>query len=251
MFIQKKMPFSTRIISYTYTLLTAMSVLLSTVEAGRLDDVEVISLNNASQCQQCMACPLDQTIGDCGEKFVYALLKQKNNDTYFAQYDEIHGIDLVSFTKINGKPLIILHESKMSEKARITAKEFKRKLGHPKAGRQGSRTWLNYAIQKMQQSKKANIPDLATRIETYLNNGAYFVRTGNLRVDTAQVARLQFYALADNASVEDDLEEKTIFPGGPFVRTGANQHGEWIKPAGNELPLNKFTVSWLNDLFNN
>ncbi|AIK96337.1 hypothetical protein [Candidatus Odyssella acanthamoebae] len=251
MIIQKKMPFSTKITSYTYALLTGISVLLSTVEAGRLDDVEVISLNNASGCQQCMACPLNQNIGGCGENFVKKLLTDKKIETHFAQYDKVHGIDLVAFTKIKGKDLIILHESKMSKSASITAAEFKSRLGAPKSGRQGSRTWLNYALNKMKESKDVGTRQLALTIETTLNKGAYFIRTGNLRVDTKQDARLQFYALTDKNSEVYALEGEAGFVAGPFIRTGANQHGKWFDPHSNELPLDMVTVAWLNALFNN
>ncbi len=248
MLIQKKMSFS-KITSYTYALLTGMSILLSTVQAGRLDDVDVMPLNSASHCNQCVTCPLDQTIGDCGESFVKKLLEDKGIKTYFAQYDKVHGIDVVAFTKINGKELIIFHESKMSESAHLTSGEFKKKLGHPKAGRQGSRTWLNYALDKMKKSKKNGIPTLGAFIEAKLNGGAYFVRTGNLRVDTTQEARLQFYALTDKDSERYALESDDRFVQGPFVRRGANQHGKWFETDSKELPLNTYTINWLNYLF--
>ncbi|MBW8308741.1 MAG: hypothetical protein K0M45_03740 [Candidatus Paracaedibacteraceae bacterium] len=248
MFIQKKMPFP-KITSYTYALLAGMSILLSTVQAGRLDEVDVISLNNASHCRQCIACPLNQPIGDCGEDFVKKLLEDKGVETYFAQYDKVHGIDLVAFTKYRGKDIIILHESKMSEFASITSTEFKSRLGQSKAGRQGSRTWLNYALNKMKVSKESRIRQLGTSIEAYLSNGAYFIRTGNLRVDTTQVARLQFYALTDKDSEVYALECDDRFVQGPFVRSGANQHGKWFETDSNELSLNAYTINWLNRLF--
>lgn len=247
------MSFSKKL-AFTYALLIGTSFLLSPAQAGRFDDVDVISLDNASPCVRCVPCPANQGIGDCGENFVFNLLNYKGFQTYMAPYNGSgHGIDIVAFKEMNfgGKrvPLILLHESKMSNDTSITEGEFKRRLGESKSGRQQSRTWLNNALIKMKNSNYNNIRKLGVKIEDALNKGAYFVRTGNLRVDTNKVSRIQFYALTDRNSKNYALEGKTYFTSGSFLTEWGNQYGQGFSPRGNELPLTEHSIAWLNSLF--
>lgn len=249
MTIQKKKLFFKKL-TYTYALLIGTSFLLSSAQAGRYDDVDVIPLNNASHCTECVPCPVDQNIGDCGENFVFNLLKNKGFKTYIAPYNGSgHGIDIVAFKKMNfgGQkiPMILLHESKMSSNANITKGEFKSRLGSSNSGRQQSRTWLNNAIIKMKDSRYDNISQLGYRIENALNNGAYFVRTGNLRVDNHQDSYIQFYALTDKNSEYYALDGQSIFSKGPFLK---ERHDSFYT-SSNELPLNKGNIAYLNSLF--
>ncbi|WP_032112706.1 hypothetical protein [Candidatus Paracaedibacter symbiosus] len=252
---RNKMPLSKKL-AYTYALLTGTSLLFSTAQAGKFDDVDILPLNNASHCLTCVPCHPNEGIGDCGENFVFNLLENKGFETYKAPYNNSgHGIDIVAFKYLKGSngrsiPLILLHESKMSEGSNISARAFYHKLGDSNSGYQQSRSWLNNAIAKMKKSKYDEIMQLAFKIETTLNNGGYFVRTGNLRVDTNQGSRIQFYALTDKHSEAYALESKTFFSTGPFLGRWSNQYGKSFSPQSNELDLNnKNTISLLNSVF--
>jgi len=239
-------------VQFPYTFLTGTSLLFSFAEAGKFDEVDVIPLNSTSHCTKCVPCPVHGKIGDCGEDFVVQTLLNKRIPTYLAQYDTIHGLDIVAFTTIgrNNIPLVILHEAKMSSSStNVSASNFKGRLGHPKSGEQCSRSWLNSTINHMHESKLPKVNKLALDIDYVLNKGGYFVRTGNLRVETNQRSYLQFYAMIDKLAQEKDIEEETVFTSGPFLQRWANQYGAGFRPTYRELPLTYATINYLYSLF--
>lgn len=185
-------------------------LICSNTQAGKYDEVWVQEIKPVTRCKDCSTCPVDTLkTGVCGEIYAEGLLRTKGFDVSQAQHNDSglsgHGIDLIAFkdsvVDVDGrrKPLIIFHESKSSASSNVSAASFKHKLGNPSSGMQGSRTWLNDALEKMKRSTKPGIPALAKKVTDALKDGAYFLRTGNMRVDVGEGrthrAHVQFYVL--------------------------------------------------------
>lgn len=220
--------------------------LLNSVHAGKYDDAVIEPIDKAGDCNTCIQCPRGIDLGQCGENFIKDLLEKKGLTAHFAQFDSIHGVDIVAF----GKNFVLFHESKLAwRNVTFSSQSFYNQLGSPQSGKQMSRTWLHYALAKMDASNDETRA-LASRIRNVINTGGFFARTGSLRMDNYNRSghyvrsSIQFYRITDALQAVHAVESatETKWYDGPLLSScgWGNQYARGCNPEGNELTDMKF-----------